>query len=254
MSDFLIVNEHHISIQHALNWHALFGGDEALLDFVVDLAVCADEAKARGYEASREEVQELFNEIRYLKRLESSDALRQWIADNHMDLEAIRTGCAMTILRRKLRDSISIEEIAGYYAEDKPSYERAEIYRICVDDEDLAQEIRAQVIDDGASFFLLALRHSTEAETAKVGGYVGEIGRKQVSGETEIAVFSSKPGDLAGPVKSDSGWHILLVHDLWTISPEDAAASIRAVLLDEIVQRGRKRAVITHEYAAKVSS
>lgn len=247
MNAFLTVNEHRIGLQQALNWQILFGG-ENLIDFVIDLVVSADEAKSRGFEASQDEVQTLFNEIRYMKRLETAESLRAWISDNHVDTDAIKLGCAFAVLRRKLRDSISPEEIAGFYAEFKTSYERAEIYQICIDDPDLANEICAQIVEDGKSFYLMALQHSTDVKTAKMGGYSGVISRSDMAGELEIAVFSAQQGDIIGPIKTAAGWRILMVHELWSVTLREASEAIQTALFAEIVNRSRKRVKVTHSY------
>ena len=250
MSTLVTVNERPVSVRQALNWSALFDVP-SVLGFTVEQVALAREAETRGFEATPEEVRELFNELRYMKRLESGDALRQWMSDHHLDIGNIQSGCELAVKRRKLRDSISADEIAGYYAENRPHYERVEIYRICVPAEDTAREIYAQIVDEDESFSLLAIEQSSDAETAKRGGYVGEVSRTDVPGEVEAAVFGAQPGDVVGPVKTELGWQVLLVHAARTIPLEAVSGEIRETLFREMIDRAIKRAKIVYDYAAE---
>lgn len=238
MAQFIIHGEP-IDLGEIAAWSAVIGGPDLKM-FAEEQIIIAKAARARGLEATEEEVQELFSELRYMKRLEKSESLKQWMAEENVSTDNIFTVCEQLVLRRKLRATISDEEIAGFYAENRPNYERVELYRVVVNDPDTARELRALVEEDDESFCLLAIEHSTDAATAKMGGYVGEIGRGEVTGEVEAAIFGAAPGSLHGPVKTERGWEILLVQNAHTIPLRDMAASIREILFAEMIAAARK--------------
>jgi len=230
-----------------MNWANLFSASP--LEFAIELVAVGQEAVARGFDATPAEIRDLFKELRYMRRLETAEAFKVWMAENCMALANIQSACDLIVKRRKLRDSISAEEITGHYAENRPNYERAEIYRICVEQSDVAHEIFSQIVEEEDSFFLLAIEQSTDLETVKMGGYVGEVSRKDLPGEVEAAVFGTLPGEVIGPVKTSSGWQILLVQSARTIPIDQVESEIRDHLLQEIVTKAVRRAEVIYDYA-----
>lgn len=82
---------------------------------------------------------------------------------------------------------------------------------ILVKSEDKAKEILEQ-IKEGTSFADLAMQHSL-CPSKKKGGNLGWFGHGQMVKEFEKAAFTTKKGQLAGPVKTQFGWHIIKVND-----------------------------------------
>nr|WP_040459121.1 peptidylprolyl isomerase [Gayadomonas joobiniege] len=70
-----------------------------------------------------------------------------------------------------------------------------------------------QELEKGADFALLAKRYSN-CPTAKKGGDLGEFKRGVMVKSFDAAVFSAKPGQIVGPVKTKFGYHLIKVHYL----------------------------------------
>ena len=240
MDALLSIDGEVVTVAEAAGWAAVIGGPD-LAGFALEQVAIARAAEARGLEATGAEIKTLFSELRYMKRLESGDALRRWMADNRLTTDTISRACAQLILRRKLRETITEADVAGYYAENRPSFERVEIYRLTVGEQELARELRAAVEEEDESFCLLAIQYSTDAATARMGGYVGEVGRADVSAEVEAAIFGAGPGDLIGPIGTEDAWSMFLVHDARTIPLDDARAGIRDLLFDEMIAEAVER-------------
>ena len=75
--------------------------------------------------------------------------------------------------------------------------------------EDLAAQLRA----DPGKFAEAAGEHSVDTGSAKNGGDLGWFGRGMMVPAFEQAVFGAKKGEVVGPVKSEFGYHIILVED-----------------------------------------
>ena len=72
-----------------------------------------------------------------------------------------------------------------------------------------AEELLAQA-RKGADFAKLAAQYSSDKASAQRGGDLGFFGRGMMLPEFENAAFGlKKPGDLAGPVKTRFGYHII---------------------------------------------
>ena len=72
-----------------------------------------------------------------------------------------------------------------------------------------AEEILAEVRKSPARFVELARQHSQDTGSADKGGDLGLFGRGMMVKPFEDAVFSMKEGEIAGPVESEFGLHII---------------------------------------------
>lgn len=89
---------------------------------------------------------------------------------------------------------------------------KARASHILVKTEEQAKQLMTR-IQNGESFSKLAQEYS-QCPSRKKGGSLGEFGHGQMVREFEKAVFNAKKGDLV-LVKTQFGWHIIRVEDLW---------------------------------------
>ncbi|MFA5452111.1 MAG: peptidylprolyl isomerase [Candidatus Methanomethylophilaceae archaeon] len=68
-------------------------------------------------------------------------------------------------------------------------------------------------INKGEKFEDLAKKYST-CPSGKKGGDLGWFGRGDMVAPFETATFSANKGSVVGPVKTEFGWHLILVKDL----------------------------------------
>ncbi len=90
---------------------------------------------------------------------------------------------------------------------------KAKASHILVKSEEQAKEILKR-LNAGESFEKLATEYSF-CPSKKRGGSLGEFGRGMMVKEFEQAVFNAKKGEIVGPVKTQFGWHIIKVDDLF---------------------------------------
>jgi len=69
----------------------------------------------------------------------------------------------------------------------------------------------ATIARSGGDFAVLASEHSEDPGSKDLGGDLGWFGRGQMVPEFEDVVFSAKPGDIVGPIKSQFGFHVIKV-------------------------------------------
>jgi peptidyl-prolyl cis-trans isomerase D len=69
----------------------------------------------------------------------------------------------------------------------------------------------ANIVRSGGDFAVLAAEHSEDPGSKDMGGDLGWFGRGQMVPEFEDVVFSAKPGDIVGPIKSQFGYHVIKV-------------------------------------------
>lgn len=103
---------------------------------------------------------------------------------------------------------------AAYDAEyvDAPPQKEYRAAHILVDSEELADELRRK-LDEGADFAELAKENSQDPGSAAQGGDLGWFGLGMMVKPFEDAVVGAEVGKVVGPVKTDFGWHLILVHE-----------------------------------------
>ena len=77
-----------------------------------------------------------------------------------------------------------------------------------------AQQIAAEVRKNPKSFAEVAKKESQDPGSANQGGDLGFFPRGAMVKPFEEAVYGAKKGDIVGPVKSDFGYHVILVTDV----------------------------------------
>ena len=166
-------------------------------------------------------------------KLEETEEFQTMIANAKRDI------LAQIAMRETLKAaSVSEEEAAAYYEENKEQYKKGETVRakhILTETEEKCAEILAAIEKNEKSFEDAAKEFSTCPSGAK-GGDLGAFGRGQMVKEFEDAAFSAEIGAVVGPVKTQFGYHLIKVeekNEAQIASFDEAAASIRRILLQK---------------------
>lgn len=143
-------------------------------------------------------------------------------------------------MRSLVADKVSDDDIKAAYDEqmkDVAPVREYEAAHILVDTEEKAAELKKQ-LDEGADFGELARENSTDPGSAESGGDLGWFDPEVMVEPFAIAVASAEKGHVAGPVKTDFGWHLILVKDTREVkkpSLEEARAQIAGELERKII-------------------
>jgi peptidyl-prolyl cis-trans isomerase C len=109
---------------------------------------------------------------------------------------------------------ISDDEVLKFFEDNKENFvqpEKLSAKHILVEEEDKAKEILAE-IKEGLAFEEAAKKYSSCPSKAE-GGNLGSFGRGQMVGEFEEAAFASEIGVVTEPVKTQFGYHLILVEE-----------------------------------------
>lgn len=115
-------------------------------------------------------------------------------------------------LKKKVEDqsTLSDEEIKKFYEQNKEKFRSGEQVRashILVKTEKEAQDLLAR-IKAGDKFEELAQKHSLDAANTK-GGDLGWFSKGAMLPAFEKTAFGMKEGEIAGPIKTQYGYHII---------------------------------------------
>lgn len=121
---------------------------------------------------------------------------------------------------------------------------------ILVADEAKAKELLAQ-LEGGADFAELAKANSTDTGSGANGGDLGWFGLGMMVKPFEEAVVAATPGKVVGPVKTDFGYHLILVKET-RIAAQPTLDDLRDELASEIEKKAIEAHVKSITEAAKI--
>lgn len=122
---------------------------------------------------------------------------------------------------------------------------------ILVEDEEKAKALKAE-LDGGADFAELAKVNSTDTGSGANGGDLGWFGLGAMVKPFEDAVIAAEPGKVTAPVKSDFGWHLILVKET-RIATAPSLDDLRDELAAEIEQKAIEAHLNTLTTAATIT-
>jgi len=198
---------------------------EALARLVTQIIV-DDEIERRGITITDAEAAAEFDkQYEELLLTRGLEWLTGYAAQNGMTLDefkewgrgVIKQQMASQALQRAVAGPITLsdEDLEAYWLENRANYDTEEEIRashILVPSEQSASEVVAD-LENGADFATLAKERSTDTGSAEKGGDLGWFGRGRMVGEFEEAAFALGVGERSGIVKSDYGFHIILLVD-----------------------------------------
>ena len=156
-------------------------------------------------------------------------------------------------LTKTIGSQVTEEALQKIYSETKSemaSGDQIKARHILLDSEEKAMEI-IKKLQAGGEFAKLASEYSTGPSAAS-GGDLGWFGEEQMVPEFSKAAFALNPGDIVTkPVKTQFGWHIILVEDRKVSAPpsfdeakEQLASTMSQKLLKELIETLRTKVKI----------
>jgi peptidyl-prolyl cis-trans isomerase C len=169
-------------------------------------------------------------------------------------------------------------DVLAYYEKNKDTWTQATARHILIrmkgspvpvregqkdltEDEALAKvkELRVKIVG-GASFADLAKAESDDKGSGENGGDLGSFGPGQMVPEFDETAFKIPVGQVSDPIKTQYGYHLLLVEKRGSKSLEDARAEIEQKLKPEMGQKavdalkGKTPVVYDETYFGKESA
>ena len=156
-------------------------------------------------------------------------------------------------LTKTIGSQVTEEALQKIYSETKSemaSGDQIKARHILLDSEEKAMEI-IKKLQAGGEFAKLASEYSTGPSAAS-GGDLGWFGEGQMVPEFSKAAFALNPGDIVTkPVKTQFGWHIILVEDRKVSAPpsfdeakEQLASNMSQRLLKQLIETLRTKSKI----------
>jgi len=249
-------------------------GDEKMTaaQFEAFVETLPDQYRAQAKGSGKREVVEQLVTLKGLAqeaRRRKIDQSTQYKTQQSFQAENLLAG----LLVRELASSVKVgdADVRKYYDDHKADYEKVKTRHILIrfkgspvpdggkkeltEDEALAKAkaLRARIVA-GEDFAALAKAESDDTQTGMNGGDLDEFGHGQMVPAYDQAAFAQKPGQVGEPVKSQFGYHLILVEKHETKSLEAMRPEIEKQLTPDLVTKeivrvkGQAAAVIDDAY------
>jgi parvulin-like peptidyl-prolyl isomerase len=160
-------------------------------------------------------------ELQYAKGTDGKVDDTKWkkvLADNHTSeatvVENLRNGLLRQAIYVKLTKGVAVDnkDVQAYYVKNKATYSTPatrQVRHILVKDKATADKIYSQLSSSDAQFAALAKQYTIDPGSKSSGGKLGAIQKGQTVPVFDKVAFSIKTGQVAPPVKSAYGWHVI---------------------------------------------
>ncbi len=199
-----------------------------ILRTLIDEALEVEEAKRLNITVGTADIQQALTRIAKQNDMtdnQFSDFLKQEGIPLSTVVSQVRAGISWSkIVAEKIRPTIEIgdDQVEDYLArlkadKDKPEFRLQEIF-LSVDSPQQEDEVRrtaerlAEQIKRGANFTAVA-RQFSQSATAAVGGDLGWVEEGALEPEIQKAVGQLKVGELSAPIRTVTGFHLILLRD-----------------------------------------
>jgi len=137
--------------------------------------------------------------------------------------------------------AVTDEQVKAQYDQNPALYSTSQVHasHILVKDEDSARQLLAEVKAHPEKFADLAREKSTDTVSAKKGGDLGTFSPGRMLPEFDKVAFALQPGEISDVVKTQYGYHIIMVTDRKDGEPrpfDQVKEHIRAALRNKMVQ------------------
>lgn len=243
-----------------------------VLEEMIEVQIYYAEAIAQGYEPDIEAATEDYHAYRdevildqpfvgnatgYYARMQELNLSEEWIINTFARFQVVYD---MIDDEQEKVEAPDAEEIEEFYEREKEKYfaydEARQIRHILINEgnfpdateeeisalsKELAQEIYQRLLE-GEDFGELALEYSQDS-SAENGGDIGFVEKVDVVKEFGDVAFAAEVGEVAEPVESKFGWHVLEVTEIREAGVQELDETTRAMIAGALHDEAMKKSV-----------
>ncbi|MBD2434802.1 MULTISPECIES: peptidylprolyl isomerase [Fischerella] len=171
-------------------------------------------AQEKSIIVTTEEIEIEADRQRREQRLEKAVDTLTWLAEQLVSPYDWEIGIRNQLLAQKLAQTLFAKEAEKFFHQNRQEFEQIVLYQIIVTCEKLAQELYYQIEEGEISFYEAAHIYDIDEHRRQKCGYEGKMYRWAIQPNIAEVVFGSPPQHLIGPLRSEQGYHLLLVEEV----------------------------------------
>jgi len=188
-------------------------------------------AAQRGIQVKTEEIQAEGDRLRRQNRLESASATFAWLKEQLITPDEWEQGIRDRLLAQKLSAFLFANEVEKYFVEHRTDFDSVILYQIIVPHQKLAVELFYQIEEEEISFYQAAHYYDIAEDRRHRCGFEGRLYRRGLKPDISSVVFGAEPQKVLRPIKTEQGYHILMVEDM---IPAELTPELRQEILQQL--------------------
>jgi parvulin-like peptidyl-prolyl isomerase len=185
-----------------------------IMEQIVTRRIVQAEANNIGIKVEIPELQDAADLFRANNRLISAKITQQWLEINQLSLDEFETIIHLELLSDKLKNAVLADKVEQYFYQQQLDFDRVAMYEVILDDKELATELYYAIREGEIRFPDVAAKYIKDPELKRKGGYLGKMGRKDLSqGLRSIFSITSYP-QVIKPISTAKGFHLIWVEEI----------------------------------------
>jgi putative peptide maturation system protein len=237
-----------LEVDYALASLDFIWNEARITDRLVNACLVREALEKGPINLSDEELQAAMDAFRRARKLYTADETHRWMKRHGLTAEKLESLVADEATVARLRQRVAAGRLEAYFAEHRTDFDTAAVARFEVADAAAAHDIAEQFRTNPESFYDVAQQHfQTEAATAPPvpRDLFTILQRRDVSPALGSALFTASPGDVVGPVVTDTGHTFIRVLSITPACLNEATRrAITTILFQEWLDQRRMGARI----------
>jgi len=231
----LAIANHPISFQQALKSLRTSGKLSLFLEEIATQYLLEQEFQQRSdLEIQASVIEEAIATFQQQNGLTELQNFQSWLRNKGWDESIFREQITLSLKLEKFKVQLAQPQLSQYFIENKLLLDQVVLSRIVVASQDLAKELKIQIVEEGGSFERLAQTYS-QSEDGAMNGMMGTVSRLQIQQTIAIDVYTAEVGEIIGPIAcNDDCWCLIRVEKML---PATLDYAITQQLQDEIFQQ-----------------
>lgn len=232
---FLTIDEQPISLGKAIRYLQAGRKFDAFIGEILRQFVIERELETRDdLQVGQTAIEQAIIDFRLERQLTNAQQFQDWLNSNGLSYDAFHQQVAGGFKLQRLKEAMTKLRLQEYFIERKIFLDRVVVSRIIVDDKEMADELKSQIVEGSARFEELAREYSL-TDDRMVNGMVGPVSRGTMPDMLRAAVDLASPGDVVGPLGMDERWGLFRIEELLPASIDDP--QLMASLQDELFEQ-----------------
>ncbi len=230
---FLSIDSESISLRQAFDYLRASGELPQFLQAILRQHVIEAELRSRAdLEVDASLIEQAVINFRLQNRLVEPQKFEQWLASQRLNYLQFRNQIAKKLQLAQFKNELTASKVEAYFNQNKALLDRVILSRIVVAEQDLAEELMRQILDDGRPFEGVARDHSI-ANDRLFNGMMGICAAGDLPEPIREAIVGAQPGDILGPIAFEGRYNLLRVEG-W--QPASLEGSLKSQLQEKIFE------------------
>ncbi len=171
-------------------------------------------AQERNLIVAPEEVQANINQMFIATDLEQASDILLWIKQQLVNIDDLEAGVYDRLIRQKLATSLFFDAAERFFYEHQAEFDQVVLYQTIVPYERVVDDVIHQIKEQELSFYEAAHLYDIDERRRHQCGYEGIFYRSDLDSDIAEASFTAPVHEIIGPLRTEKGYHLLLVEEL----------------------------------------